>query len=198
MTALPKLAPSGMTIEEFLDWSGDSSGKKFELVDGEPRAIAPAGIPHGIMHGTLARLLGTHLSGTRCYGRGRAGHHSAGEVGRKHSRPRSRRELRSPQWGPTGADGADPRHRNIVAEQQIRDARECLGLHDNPHRPGDLVDPLDTHRRRTDWTRRGWDLAPKPPAGRCQTRVLVLGCIDFSCLAAIYENTHLARAAGGG
>jgi Uma2 family endonuclease len=42
MTALPKLVPSRMTVEEFLDWSGDGSGKKFELVDGEPRAMALA------------------------------------------------------------------------------------------------------------------------------------------------------------
>ncbi len=67
MTALPKLAPSRMTIEEFLDWSGDGSGKKFELVDGEPRAMAPASVPHGIIQANTGGLLGTHLSGTRCY-----------------------------------------------------------------------------------------------------------------------------------
>jgi Uma2 family endonuclease len=42
MTALPKLVPSRMTVEEFLDWPGDGSATKFELVDGEPRAMAPA------------------------------------------------------------------------------------------------------------------------------------------------------------
>jgi Uma2 family endonuclease len=41
MTALPKLAPARMTIEEFLDWPGNGSRQKFELVDGEPRAMAP-------------------------------------------------------------------------------------------------------------------------------------------------------------
>ena len=35
MATLPKLFPSRMTVEEFLDWPGDGSGKKFELVDGE-------------------------------------------------------------------------------------------------------------------------------------------------------------------
>ena len=29
-----------MTIDEFLDWPGDGSGNKFELADGEPRALA--------------------------------------------------------------------------------------------------------------------------------------------------------------
>lgn len=67
MTALPKLAPSRMTVEEFLDWPGDGTRQKFELVDGEPRVMAPASISHGIIQANLARLLGTHLSGTRCY-----------------------------------------------------------------------------------------------------------------------------------
>jgi Uma2 family endonuclease len=55
-----------MTIEEFLDWSGDGSGHKFELVDGEPRAMAPASGTHGRIQATLARLLGNHLVGSGC------------------------------------------------------------------------------------------------------------------------------------
>ena len=54
MTALPKLAPSRMTVEELLDWPGDRSGKKFELVDGEPRAMAPASVSHGIIQANVA------------------------------------------------------------------------------------------------------------------------------------------------
>ena len=66
MTALPKLAPSRMTVEEFLDWPGDRSGRGFELVDGEPRAMAPASGTHGRIQATIARLLGNHLAGTGC------------------------------------------------------------------------------------------------------------------------------------
>ena len=66
MTALPKLAPSRMTVEEFLDWPGDRSGRGFELVDGEPRAMAPASRTHGRIQATIARLLGNHLAGTGC------------------------------------------------------------------------------------------------------------------------------------
>jgi hypothetical protein len=36
--ALPKLVPSRMTIEEFLDWPGDGTGDKFD----EPRAMVRA------------------------------------------------------------------------------------------------------------------------------------------------------------
>jgi Uma2 family endonuclease len=66
MAALPKLAPSRMTIEEFLDWPVDGTGTKFELVDGKPRAMAPASGTHGRIQATLARLLGNHLVGSGC------------------------------------------------------------------------------------------------------------------------------------
>ena len=68
MTALPKLAPSRMTVAEFLDWPGDRSGRKFELADGESRAMAPASATHGRIQATVARLLGNHLAGTGCCG----------------------------------------------------------------------------------------------------------------------------------
>ena len=67
MVAIPKLAPSRMTIEEFLDWPGDGSPHKFQLIDGEPVAMAPASITHGIVQANLARLIGNHLAGTDCY-----------------------------------------------------------------------------------------------------------------------------------
>jgi Uma2 family endonuclease len=67
MTALPKLAPSRMTVEEFLDWPGDGSGLRFELVDGEPRAMAPASVTHGIIQANIAGVLRNHLTGTGCY-----------------------------------------------------------------------------------------------------------------------------------
>jgi Uma2 family endonuclease len=66
MVALPKYAPSRMTVAEFLDWSGDDTGRKFELVDGEPRAMAPASGTHGTLQSNFARLLGNHLAGSGC------------------------------------------------------------------------------------------------------------------------------------
>ena len=35
MVALPKLAPSRMTVDEFLDWPGDGGAQKFELIAAE-------------------------------------------------------------------------------------------------------------------------------------------------------------------
>lgn len=49
-----------MTLQEFLTWDpGD--GLQYELVDGEPRAMAPATTIHGRLQARLARLIDTHL-----------------------------------------------------------------------------------------------------------------------------------------
>lgn len=66
MLALAKPVLSRMTVAEFLDWPGDGSFRRFELVDGEPRAQDPASATHGIMQAAIGRLLGNHLVGTRC------------------------------------------------------------------------------------------------------------------------------------
>ncbi|MGH7057268.1 MAG: Uma2 family endonuclease [Acetobacteraceae bacterium] len=43
--------------------SGD--GVRYELVDGEPRAMAPASVSHGLLQGRLAMLIGNHLERNR-------------------------------------------------------------------------------------------------------------------------------------
>ena len=65
MVAQPKLGPSRMTVAEFLDWEGDDSDRKFELVDGEPRAMAPASGTHGTMQITIGSILRAHLRASR-------------------------------------------------------------------------------------------------------------------------------------
>jgi Uma2 family endonuclease len=67
MVALPKYAPSRMTVAELLDWAGDGTSTRYELVDGELRAMAPASITHGIIQANIARLLGDHLLDTPCH-----------------------------------------------------------------------------------------------------------------------------------
>jgi Uma2 family endonuclease len=72
MAAIPKLAPSRMTVEEFLDWPGDGSAHKFQLIDGEPMAMAPASVRHGTIQANVAQanvagLFRNHLVGTSCY-----------------------------------------------------------------------------------------------------------------------------------
>ncbi len=57
-----------MTADEFLAWPGDGQGGKYQLVDGELRAMSPASATHGRIQGTLARIVGGHLLhvGGRC------------------------------------------------------------------------------------------------------------------------------------
>src|SRR5258708_7575176 len=66
MPASPKLAPSRMTVAEFLDWPGDGTPDKHQLVDGEIRSMAPASITHGVMQARIGALLSNHLNGTAC------------------------------------------------------------------------------------------------------------------------------------
>src|SRR5215472_552339 len=59
MVVLAKI-PVRMSVEEFLNWdSGDAL--KYELVDGEPSAMAPANRTHGVLQGRLATLINNHL-----------------------------------------------------------------------------------------------------------------------------------------
>lgn len=51
-----------MSAVDFLDWEpGD--GMRYELVNGEPRAMAPAGTIHAFLQNELGRLIGNHLLG---------------------------------------------------------------------------------------------------------------------------------------
>jgi Uma2 family endonuclease len=57
-----------MTVAQFLSWRGDGSGRKFQLVDGELRAMAPGSATHGTIQMTLGRIVGNKLieDGARC------------------------------------------------------------------------------------------------------------------------------------
>jgi Uma2 family endonuclease len=59
---------SAMTVAEFLHWPGDGTGRKFQLVDGELRAMSPGSATHGTIQMTLGRLIGNALvaAGGRC------------------------------------------------------------------------------------------------------------------------------------
>ena len=45
-----------MTVADFLDWPGDGSGQKFQLVDEELRATSPGSATHGTIQMTLGRI----------------------------------------------------------------------------------------------------------------------------------------------
>src|SRR5208337_616634 len=59
MTALPKI-PVRMTVAEFLAWNPPSP-QLWQLVDGEPQAMAPANRTHGAIQAELCSLIRNHL-----------------------------------------------------------------------------------------------------------------------------------------
>jgi Uma2 family endonuclease len=60
-------APAPMTVDEFIAWD-DGRGGKYQLVDGEVRAMSPASTTHGRIQATISGLIRNHLDvpGGRC------------------------------------------------------------------------------------------------------------------------------------
>ena len=61
MTSTAVRQPNLMTVEEFLAWPGDGTGRWYDLVDGELRAQDAPSETHGSMHARIAYLLTAHL-----------------------------------------------------------------------------------------------------------------------------------------
>lgn len=62
MSSALRLPLRRMTVAEFLEWdSGDRTGARWQLRDGEPEMMAPASDPHGSIQAQLAYLLIAHL-----------------------------------------------------------------------------------------------------------------------------------------
>jgi len=63
MVALHKRLPKRMTLDEFLAWDpSDATGARWQLIDGEPVAMAPAREYHAAIMAEIARLIGNHLA----------------------------------------------------------------------------------------------------------------------------------------
>jgi Uma2 family endonuclease len=54
--------PHLMTVAEFLVWETPDGSDRWELVDGEPVAMAPASDRHAMIQAEVARLLGNHFA----------------------------------------------------------------------------------------------------------------------------------------
>lgn len=74
MSDAARKVPPMMDVAEFLAW--DAPGNtRWQLVDGEPQAMAPASRMHGVIQAELIKLLGVHLDekGSPCTVVGAAG-----------------------------------------------------------------------------------------------------------------------------
>src|SRR5437660_7096580 len=60
MSAIAKI-PVRMTVAEFLAWDA-RDGRLWQLVDGEPQAMAPASRTHGALQNELGSLIRNHLA----------------------------------------------------------------------------------------------------------------------------------------
>ncbi len=60
---LTNLAP-WMTADQFRDWPGDGTGRRYQLVDGEPVPMVHASQVHGFLQGELYRRIADHLERT--------------------------------------------------------------------------------------------------------------------------------------
>jgi Uma2 family endonuclease len=191
--ALSKLPPS-ITVAEFLDWPGDGSGRKFQLVDGELRAMSPGTAAHGTIQITLgALILHTLLkAGSRCRVVGAPG---------VLTRIRSHKNMRVPDLGVSGTadepgqralpnpivlieilspSNAKETWNNVWAYTTIPSVREIVVVH--------------TMRVLAELLRRGADGHwPEEPEEIGPDGTLRLDSIGFTCrLREVYAQTHLA------
>jgi Uma2 family endonuclease len=61
MEAAQRMPPSRISVAEFLTWD-PADGQTWQLVDGEPQAMAPANRTHGAIQAELGSLLRNHLA----------------------------------------------------------------------------------------------------------------------------------------
>lgn len=71
LTVTVRKPPPWVTLADFLEWPGDGTAKRYQLVDGEVRAMSPASHTHGLIQAMLAYRVGRHLieTGSPCWGR---------------------------------------------------------------------------------------------------------------------------------
>ena len=195
MTTARKLLPPTMTVADFLDRPGDGTAKRFQLVDGEPSAMAPGSAtarhhPGDADH-TDRATLGRERQ--RMPSRRRVGHRAAPP---RDSQPACSRHRRDLLAGPAGTDRTArtrSRHRSPVTRQRRRYAKQRAG----PSRP------FPACRRSLSFTRHGSPpsccaaarISPGPSFPKRSSAATRLGwtaSISARRSADLYAGTHLA------
>lgn len=184
-----------MTVDQFVSWTADTDDR-WELVDGEPRPIAPNSVTHAALHSTLSRLLETHLIGRNSPFRTLI---AIGIV------PRVRANLNFRVPDVTVTDVPD-KPEQIVAEEPVaiveilspgseRDTWKNIWAYTTIPSLREIMVVHSVHVR-AELLRRGrdgnWPANPEQIGSGGQLR---LESVDFACaLDAVYARTHLAGA----
>jgi Uma2 family endonuclease len=191
--ALDKL-PSAMTVADFLDWPGDGTGRKFQLVDGALRAMSPGSATHGTIQMTLGGMIRDVLiaGGGRC--------RVVAEPGIA-TRVRAHGNLRVPNLGISSVADA-PGQRTlpdpvvlieILSPGNAKDTWDNVRAYTTIPSVREIV-VVHSTRVLAEVLRRGpngdW---PKEPEQISGDGTLRLDSIDFACpMPAVYAQTHLA------
>jgi Uma2 family endonuclease len=182
-----------MTVAEFLDWPGDGSGRRFQLVEGELRPMSPASPTHARIQMTLGRLIADALdaAGSPCEVLS-----AAGVITAKHAHINMRVPDLAITCTPDAAgqralpdpvalieilspSNATDTWDNVWAYTTIPSVREVVVVH--------------SMRVKAELLRRGADSGwPAEPDQIAADGTLRLESIDFACpLRAAYARTHL-------
>jgi Uma2 family endonuclease len=192
MSAALKL-PHRMTVAEFLAWRpGD--GQAWQLIDGEPEAMAPASETHGRIQAEIARLIANHLArvGSPC-----------AVVTAPGVQPyvRASSNIRIPDLAVTcappmpdaGLTSAPLLAVEIISPSNERETWTNVWAYTTIPSIHEILCVRTAYigvellRRRPDGS---WPEEPE----RIETGPLTLASIDFACdVAALYRTTHLAR-----
>jgi Uma2 family endonuclease len=194
MSAVVQL-PAYMTVDEFLAWHPED-GRAWQLIDGEPQAMAPASEPHALIQAEAAALLRNHLVaiGSPCAVAVAAG---------VRPRVRASTNIRIPDLAVRcGLPAADAKLTDapilaieILAPSNERETWESVWSYATvPSLQEVLVIRQATIR--VDVLRRRPDGSWPDDLERIEQGPLHLASIDFTCdVAAFYRTTHLARRA---
>lgn len=183
-----------MTLGAFLDWDpGDPTVRAWQLIDGEPVAMAPSSRTHGAIQAELAALIRNHLleRGSPCQ--------VVTEPGIV-PRLRADRNYRIPDIGVTCAPPA-PGHMlpDPVLLVEILSPSNDVETWSNVWTYGSIptvmeILVVDSTRIGAELFRRGHDGQwPDDPLPIKPDEALTLACIDFAVpLKAVYRTTYLA------
>ena len=61
MLKTPRKPPQRMTVADFIEWPGDGTGRRSQLIDGEVREIPPGSVARGVIHTNVSSLVASHL-----------------------------------------------------------------------------------------------------------------------------------------